>query len=133
MQEEDKLVWIKERSESYSVKLGYSVAFQIFHTPIDTLLAQCNNKKLWKALWEMWVPPKVKNLVWKLIHERLPVRQKLQSRIATVDDKCPRCDTEGESLQHCFISCPHSLQVWIVAGFSPNFGAETISPSGIGG
>ena len=74
-QEDDKLVWIQERNESYSVKSGYSMAFNFFHTPIDTLPVQCSNRKLWKALWEMWVPPKVKILVSKLMHEGLLVRQ----------------------------------------------------------
>ena len=44
----------------------------------------------------------------------------IHSRIATADDKCPMCDIAGESLQHCFISCPHSLQVWTIAGFPPH-------------
>ena len=109
----DKFVWVLERSRTYSI-----VAFQFFHPPIDTLPTHFKISRLWKSIWSLCAPPKVKLFVWKLIHNGVPVRQKLKSCFVNVDDKCPRCNDAVESIQHCFISCQHSLQSWIRAGFS---------------
>ena len=47
-----------------------------------------------------------------------PVKQKLKSRIASVEDKWPRCNDVVESIKHCFLYCQQSLQSWTRARFS---------------
>ena len=114
----DKFIWVLERNKTYSVRSGYEIAFSFFHPPINTLPAHLRIRKLWKSIWSLCAPPKVKSIVWKLTHDGVPVKQKLKSRIARVEDKCPRCNDAVELVQHCFLSCQHSLYCWTRARFS---------------
>ena len=85
-QEEDKLIWKPKRNGSYSVQSSYRLAFSFSHPPIETFPSYCANKALWRSVWSFKILPKIKVFVWKLIHERIPVRQKLKAQIPHVDD-----------------------------------------------
>ena len=111
MQGQDALVWKFERNGLYSIASGYSIAFNCFYPPSSEYPVHFSNKELWRSVWSLRTPPKLNVLVWKLMHNGVPVRQCLRERFLTVDDRCPRCLNESESVYHCFLSCPHSMEV----------------------
>ena len=39
----------------------------------------------------------------------------VQKRFSAVDDRCPWCLNESKFVYHCFISCPHSMEIWRLA------------------
>ena len=100
------------KNGSYSVASGYEIAFNFFHLPLEAYLVFYFNKAIWKSIWTLRVPAKIKTLVWKVTHNGVPVKQQLRNRIPTIDDHCPWCLNELESMMHCFVTCSHSKQVW---------------------
>ncbi|MED6161078.1 hypothetical protein PIB30_057393 [Stylosanthes scabra] len=43
----------------------------IIPSPIEFLSDQCRQKQMWKTLWELKCPPKVKTFLWKALHNGL--------------------------------------------------------------
>ena len=85
-------------------------------------------KQFGKSVWTLRVPAKIKTLVWKLTHNGVPVKQQLRNRIPTVDDHCPWCLNELESVMHCFVTCSHSKQVWNLLEIPHQSWSRTSSP-----
>ncbi|MED6123658.1 hypothetical protein PIB30_050564 [Stylosanthes scabra] len=55
----DMLTWAPKKRGSYSVALGYKIAFQLFHPPVELLPKQCCRKELWSSVWDLRCPPKM--------------------------------------------------------------------------
>lgn len=62
------------------------------------------------------IPPKVVTFRWRLILNRLPLRDKLlQRNIITnaTDAFCPQCNTTQETRTHVILSCSKISQLWM--------------------
>ncbi|KAL4342871.1 hypothetical protein AHAS_Ahas11G0021700 [Arachis hypogaea] len=64
------------------------------------------------------------HFVWKLLRNGAPVRQWLHNRFPNIEDRCPRCGEEGESIIHCLVYCIQAKQTWQI---SPLAGLDTVS------
>ncbi|XP_071728406.1 uncharacterized protein [Rutidosis leptorrhynchoides] len=59
------------------------------------------------------VPKKIKIFVWRLLMKRLPVPVELDKKgIDLHSVRCPMCDNDVESLDHAFIFCSNSMDIW---------------------
>ena len=58
---------------------------------------------------------KIQIFLWQLCHKALPVRTILAARGIELDTNCPLCGQTNESLDHLFLYCPRSRQVWEAA------------------
>jgi hypothetical protein len=65
----DRLVWKAERNGKYSVKSAYRLCVEEL---IDTSHLCCPGK--WSSIWKLKVPPKVRNLIWRVCRRCLPMR-----------------------------------------------------------
>lgn len=120
---EDKLFWKYEKSGNYSVKSGYRVAFVCLFVFFFSFSSWCvpghfANKELWISVWEPKTPPKIKTLVWNLLHEGVLVTKKLKSKFNNVDERCAWCFFEAEFVFHFFFSWPRSKQLWDLSGLA---------------
>ncbi|KAL4299679.1 hypothetical protein AHAS_Ahas17G0125000 [Arachis hypogaea] len=75
---------------------------------------------MWRALWRIQCPPKVKNFLWRALHNGLPVRWNLNHQFPTILPQCPRCPNPSELVTHCLASCSHSRQIWCLAKIQPS-------------
>lgn len=50
--------------------------------------------------------------IWKLLNDRLPVKQKLHNWNSEIDDTCTLCNNEVESLEHLFLFCDSAKILW---------------------
>ena len=116
MHGQDTLVWKFERIGNYFVASGYNIAFKFFHPPTDAYPIHLANKELWKSVWTLRSPPKIKLLIWILLHDGVSMRQKLISRSFDIDDSCPWCLEVLEFIFHYIVSCPHTKVVLRLAG-----------------
>nr|GMC53033.1 uncharacterized protein LOC109154171 [Ipomoea batatas] len=66
----------------------------------------------WRKLWNLPVPPKVKNLLWRCMRNILPVRTLLRTRRVWAGGGCPFCHFDEETMDHLFCSCPAMSHVW---------------------
>lgn len=70
------------------------------------------DKCLIDAIWLKWSPPRVRVFTWKVAHDTLPTRWNILSRGIIYPDFgpiCSLCDTELESQNHLFNTCPSAI------------------------
>ncbi|KAK3205180.1 hypothetical protein Dsin_019226 [Dipteronia sinensis] len=65
-------------------------------------------------IWQGICPPKIKLFVWKLIRGRVMVKQVLSKFGCdpAVSLLCPFCNAEEEFVDHLFLLCPWSWNLW---------------------
>ncbi|GAA0163397.1 hypothetical protein LIER_39587 [Lithospermum erythrorhizon] len=71
-----------------------------------------NEDGLWKHLWSIKIPPRVKNFIWRCLHNILPTKDKLLKGRLNVDGTCMLCGEDGETLFHILLPCQFSRRFW---------------------
>lgn len=79
-----------------------------------------------KVVWTKRGIPKHSFLVWLVVLNRCPTRDRLLAWGLSVDSNCLLCNLEPESRDHLFFRCPFSMRVWSEVGRRCSF---TSSPS----
>jgi hypothetical protein len=107
----DRLVWKAEMRGNYSVKSAY-------HLCVDELIDTSHLKRpgYWSGIWRLKVPPKVKNLVWRICRGCFPTRARLRDKGVNCPLNCVVCDDNYEDTEHILFNCPLSTAVWRAAG-----------------
>lgn len=78
---DDSIIWMYNRNGRYSVKSRYYVARQVMRNGNWAECSRGNDEqKVWKALWKMKVPNKIKIFRWRACHGILPTRCNLAKR-----------------------------------------------------
>ncbi|XP_018458925.1 uncharacterized protein LOC108829834 [Raphanus sativus] len=67
----DKRIWLNHASGNYSAKSGYYIALQ--KNNLATQAMQEPTQEWIKELWNVEMSPKLKLLIWKILHGALPV------------------------------------------------------------
>ena len=71
-----------------------------------------SNALIWKNLWKLKLPTKIKIFSWRVCVNGLPVYARMVERGIQQGWDCPVCGDEPESLIHALISCDFALSVW---------------------
>jgi len=100
----DRLVWVGEATQVYSVRAGYSILNgESFMQSIVSF----------KMLWSLSVAPSAIVSTWRILLDRLPTRLNLARRgVQLVNLLCPLCLDGDESTDHLFNTCRVVQQVW---------------------
>ena len=96
----DTLVWRAEKSGCYSVKLGYKLLCNFPFFDSNRPQGSDSMKCLWKSIWKMKVPGKIKHFLWRACTNSLPTKENLMKRKIIQDSSCPRCSNCSESVEH---------------------------------
>ena len=76
---EDKLVWPFTALGEYTVKSSYNfLANENLNT--QALGQSVQDSGIWKLVWGLRVPNKVKNFIWRLCRDVVPVKKNLKKR-----------------------------------------------------
>ncbi|KAF2308605.1 hypothetical protein GH714_011267 [Hevea brasiliensis] len=103
--------WHFNKNGIYSVKSAYHVLSE------DHLISFGQLGGLnWKKLWLVPVPPKVKNLVRRALHNIIPTVANLQTRKVYIGGGCLKCSA-FEDADHGFLTCPCAYDCWESFGF----------------
>jgi hypothetical protein len=70
--EEDDMVWKAEKNGQYSVRSAYRLCIE--DVADNSHLHRIGS---WDNIWRLKVPPKVKNLIWRICRGCLPTRARL--------------------------------------------------------
>ncbi|KAJ8763443.1 hypothetical protein K2173_002326 [Erythroxylum novogranatense] len=108
----DKLICICDRRGIYSVKTAYYEA----HEDLGDRRQRVQGF-VWKRIWSLDVPPKVRDFLWRCCRDVLPTKDNLQLRGVNVDLHYLFCH-EHESMQHVFLDCPIAKELWRLAGLA---------------
>jgi len=109
--EEDRIVWKGERHGHYSVRSAYRLCVTEL---IDS--SYLWHPGYWSGIWNLKVPPKVKNLLWRMCRGCLPTHVRLLDKGVVCPTTCASCDSSHEDLSHVFFECPFTIQVWHTTG-----------------
>lgn len=109
---EDKLIWKFLNSSDYKVNKAYCLLQQANSPFFQGQGPNGIHCSIWKMLWKLKLPLKVLNFIWKLLHDSIPVFEKLRSRGISVSNVCLICNEEGESVNHLFLQCPFTRAIW---------------------
>lgn len=108
---EDKFVWPFTSSGTYTVKSGYH--FLAKEDPNN--LAPVNlthDGGIWKLVWGLSIPNKVKNFLWRSCRDAILVKKNLKKCKILLDDSCDHCNITSESVLHAFWECPEISMAW---------------------
>ncbi|KAA3479552.1 reverse transcriptase [Gossypium australe] len=108
---DDYLAWRGEASGGFSVRSAY----KLLHTTDEFLRAyalQTSYKNLYKKLWLLNLPTKIKITVWKITWNFLPTRVNLKHKKLAIGSTCPRCGEQAETIDHLFRECPVTKETW---------------------
>jgi hypothetical protein len=105
-QVEDDWYWFFDSKGVYTVKLAYRQLLLCDNPPSN------NSGTDWKKIWQLYTPPKTKNLLWRALSSCLPTRMNLRKRQVDVIEACPICNQLHEDELHIFVKCPFAKAVW---------------------
>ncbi|KAM6547817.1 hypothetical protein CsatB_019493 [Cannabis sativa] len=116
--------WSGDRSGLFSVKTAY-----VMLQKNKPQLTSSDNSGFWRKLWQLKIPPKVKNLLWRAITDCLPTCLQLVTKHVNISGLCPVCTNQAESIVHALLTCPFAMSCWNTLGIS----YDTNHPYSFGG
>ena len=110
---EDKFIWVGNKKGEFIVKSAYFIANKLLDTRDE---GECSsgdpNARIWKKIWSLKLPEKIKIFSWRACVNGLPMLTNLAAKGIQTSCVCPICDEEPKSLTHALISCDFALSVW---------------------
>ena len=111
----DKVVWQFQKHGRYSVRSGYNRLKDQLDSNQQRntgMQSQVPSPSLWKSIWALKVPPKVKFFIWRCMKNALATKTNLRRRGCSPDNTCPICHSAEETVEHALILCPTAQHVW---------------------
>lgn len=84
----DTLFWPHSSNGVYSCKTGYRFLKEEAELDEGAQVQQSRDKHVWRSIWSLQVPSKVKYMLWRACREALPTKQSLVQRIIIEDLLC---------------------------------------------
>ena len=69
---------------------------------------------VWKKIWKMKVPNKIRHFIWCAAKDLLPTKANLKARHVPVDDVCEGCGDYSELRLHSLWLCDQAQAVWML-------------------
>jgi hypothetical protein len=103
----DELIWRPYMYGEYSVRSAYNLCLtELAAGAVPSVEGN------WQALWNLRVPPKVRNLMWRLARNCVPTRARLIEKGINLIDQCLWCEHTSETAEHLLFFCEKSKMVW---------------------
>jgi hypothetical protein len=114
---DDFVSWPHDKHGVYSVRSAYNLV-----RTLSFFAKRCKNSrgsssdldmeaKMWKLVWAIKAPLKMKVTLWHIIHDCLPTGFQLRYRHISADDQCVFCG-QSERIEHLLLFCPFARAVW---------------------
>jgi len=115
---EDCVAWHFNRSGLFSVKLAYHCQWKKkFGARIAGPQGSgTSNRQVWKNLWKLQVPGKIKNFGWRALRGLMPCKAILANRHVIPEGGCPVCHNGAEDIKHLIFRCDRARAVWRAIG-----------------
>ncbi|GAU34369.1 hypothetical protein TSUD_217090 [Trifolium subterraneum] len=120
---EDTICWQGTKDGNYSVKSGYNAIME-WATSKPEQPGQANQHTRkdteWNKIWKLNNPPKQIHLIWRSLHNTIPVKANLITRGIICDTLCPSCNKSPETMEHTFLECDWAKRVWFSSPLTIN-------------
>ena len=114
------MAWHYDTKGRFSVRSAYKVCRN------DTVRSQNSRTNqgssritpdpVWKRIWKLTCPNKVKHFMRRFVHNSHPLRRNLVRRGMKIDPICPVCMRDDECGGHLFFKCRLAKQAWNFLG-----------------
>lgn len=101
----DGLAWKFESDGVYSTSSAFKLLFDGDQSPPRDVM-------LFKLIWKLHVPERMRTFLWLIIHGRILTNAERCRRHLSLSDLCPLCSLHSESLLHLFRDCPSISALW---------------------
>ncbi|CAN1797547.1 Putative ribonuclease H protein At1g65750 [Linum perenne] len=106
----DKWVWHFDPNGRFSVKSCYRLLKQGRHDAESEAGGWLQG--VWKWIWRMNIPPKLKFFSWKVCAELLPTKANLFKRRCSPTPICQCCNEFDETSFHLLFGCAKTKELW---------------------
>jgi hypothetical protein len=113
---EDYPAWHFDNKGMFSVKSAYKVYVRLRDSERGAGSGSVNENIFWKQLWKIPCIPKVKQFLWRLTHNSLPLRANIGRRGIKCDTLCACCRRVDEDGAHLFLKCKETKEIWTKLG-----------------
>ena len=107
----NRSVWKAKKNGHYSVRSAYRLCMEEI---VDN--SHMRKEEFWCGIWKLKIPPKIKNMVWRVCCECLPTQVRLNRRGVNCPSSCVLCNDPHEDSYHMFFHCGTAVGVWRTAG-----------------
>ena len=108
----DRLIWPHTQSGTYTVKSGYNLLSKEKEQSDPHTNTSAPSHKLWKIIWSLSVPLKVRNFMWRAAKNAIPVKTNLVKRQVLQEEICDQCKSHSEDVLHALWMCPCLTEAW---------------------
>lgn len=119
-QTEDFVAWHLTKNGIFSVRSAYYKQWE------DTYANEKMNTfgqggstphPIWKKLWNLKLPGKVRIFIWRCLHNAIPCLCVLANRHIGNNSQCPICNQSAEDISHALFKCERAKLVWEALGW----------------
>ena len=107
----DKQVWLLSNNGAFTTRSAYHLLAGQGSNLLPSCSSAGGNTLVWKSIWNLQVPYKVKHLLWRVANEALPTLYNLWQRKVVTSIYCPFCKSDGEDTVHALWGCKRLLVV----------------------
>lgn len=107
----NKQVWFVTTYGDYTTRIAYHLIARSERNKQPSCSTR-DNSQLWKGIWNLQVPYKVKHLIWRVANESLPTLQNLLCRNMVRNAVCPTCKLAWEDTIHALWNCQRLWVIW---------------------
>ena len=109
----DRMVWAKDKKGKFTIRSAYRLAREIEAEGGNT---SCSNPTkmhgVWRGVWSMNLPNKIKHFAWKSCNGILPIKDSLFRRKIMANNICEVCGRQVETIMHMLCFCSRGTEVW---------------------
>ncbi|CAN0897822.1 Putative ribonuclease H protein At1g65750 [Linum grandiflorum] len=103
----DKRIWHYSKDGRFTVKSAYRLYMEKM---IDRTTFHRTGE--WCRLWELDIPPNIKQFAWRMVTDVLPTRERLQRRGVELIGTYGICGGSYEGADHLFLACSAVQSGW---------------------
>jgi hypothetical protein len=119
--QKDVFRWDGTLDGHYTVKAGYHAIIDWATTSESCGIGPSHSPNdIWDKLWQLNVPPKHVNLVWRALKDVIPVKTNLFRKGILCDPLCPCSHNHMESTNHVFLEYEWAKLTWLSSPLTVN-------------
>jgi ribonuclease HI len=115
----DFIAWNYTKNGRFTVRSAYYLQWKHQFGPSAGQLALPGGSAtnpVWKIIWKLKVPAKVKIFIWRSLHGIIPVKCVLVNRHIGTSGECPICHQGAEDIRHLLFTCSTAADLWAILG-----------------
>jgi hypothetical protein len=113
---EDLPAWHYDDKGIFSVKTAYHLYMTVFNPHTASSSGTGESALQWKGIWDLEVVPQIKQFIWRLAHNSLPLKMNIKRRGIECNTLCVCCKKLDEDGAHLFLKCKEVKKAWELIG-----------------